>query len=161
MYMRSMNLAIKSFIVILVLLSAGYGIAADETQDLLGDPKNWKLGPPNSWRLEEGVLKIDRVDLTASATLVGSDYKEWPGYMTTVKVRVTEPDPKRPGGFNGIIVKGVRFLIRKDGLWGLYQKPSGKYEGVFKKVEITPSQWSEIRVVTKGKAIKGFVNGKP
>jgi len=151
-----------------VLVSSAGAVAAAPAKEgapskgLLGDKKNWKLTPAKDWRLENGVLAMHNEKLTAAAQLLRDDFRKWPGYVVTVKVRCITPDPNRGGGFNGVVAKGVRFLVRTDGYWALYRPPGAKRSvGTLKKATVSEDRWSEIRIVTKGDAIRGFIDGEP
>jgi len=129
-------------------------------EDGLGDRGLWKL-VGGEWTWDEGVLKQSQAATTAGAELLARKYLKWPGYAVRVKVRVSQDDPARPGGYDGLVVKGVNYVMRKDGAWAVYPGKEGRMEGTFEGLSVPEGRWFDIRVVAKGGKIRGFLDGKP
>jgi len=152
--------------IVLMVFVGLFAVEADKTRRPIEDGfKNIKLWEFDSqtWSLENEILKQTANKFTASASFLPAQYKEWDGYVVTVKVKSGELGKKSKIGFIGLNVKGVSYLIRNDGLWAIYKNKSKKMrmDEAFHKQPVIPGKWYEIRIVTKGDKILGYIDGKP
>ncbi|MDD2485492.1 MAG: hypothetical protein PHD91_00090 [bacterium] len=73
-----------------------------------------------------------------------------------------EADPEKPGGFAGIRVSGINFVLRSDGFWWPYRKPGAERSlGSLKKADIAFGKWYNYRIIRSAAgAFEWSVNGE-
>ena len=117
----------------------------------------WKLDSPTSWEIKDGILKTTKYGGSASIN------KELPeDIIIEAKVMPVEPNPELSGGFGGINVSNINFVIRKDGFWWPYRKPGDeRYSGGFKKADIVLNRWYQFKIIRKtGGLFEWYVDGE-
>jgi hypothetical protein len=117
----------------------------------------WKCGPKDGWQQSDGQLVS--TGYKGSAVLqkeTGEDF------VVQAKVRPVGPAPDIKGGYGGIKVSGINFVLRQDGFWWPYQRPgASRYSGGFKKAEVIPHRWYHFRVVKRtGGVFEWYVDGE-
>jgi len=104
--------------------------------------KEWKLDSPHNWKIENGVLIQTKYGGGAE---ILKDFGE--SFIVEIKVKLIKPDPERKGGFGGVNVGGINFVMRKGGFWWPYLKPGAKrYSGGFKKEDIQLNRWYNFKI---------------
>jgi len=107
--------------------------------------QTWRLDSPHSWEMKEGVLKTLRYG--GSATLTEQLPED---IIVETKVMPVEPDPQLSGGFGGMMVSNINFVLRKDGFWWPYKKPGEeRYSGGFKKADIVLNKWYHFKIIRR------------
>lgn len=107
--------------------------------------EKWKLDSPHNWKIEDGVLIQTKY---GGGAKILKDFGE--SFVFEVKVKLIEPDPERKGGFGGVNVGGINFVMRKDGFWWPYLEPGAKrYSGGFKKKDIQFNRWYNFKIERK------------
>jgi hypothetical protein len=115
----------KYFLSFICLLFFSFIVKAEEKKLIFSDNFNeekisetWKLDSPTSWEIKDGILKTTKYGGSAS---IKEELPE--DIIIEVKVMPVEPNPELSGGFGGINVSNINFVIRKDGFWWPYRKP--------------------------------------
>ncbi|MCM8807534.1 MAG: carbohydrate-binding family 9-like protein [Candidatus Omnitrophica bacterium] len=152
---------VLSFIFIFIL---GFKVKGQEKELIFSDDfsgekisEKWKLDSPHSWEVKDGVLQTTKYG--GSATIK----EELPDdIIVEVKVKPIEANPELPGGFGGIVVSGINFVIRKEGFWWPYKRPGDeRYSGGSKKSDIILGKWYQFKVIRKeGGIFEWYVDGE-
>ena len=153
---------IRQVLAIALCLAAFTAIAQQEPTVFFDDFEKgitgkWQLDSPRSWKVEEGALVTRNYSGNAK---IKEDFGE--DFVVQARVKPMEPDPKLPGGFGGVAVSGVNFVIRADGFWWPYKKPDAeRYSGGLKKAEITLGRWYQFKIVRcSGGDFEWYVDGE-
>ncbi|MCM8785967.1 MAG: hypothetical protein NC827_07080 [Candidatus Omnitrophica bacterium] len=117
----------------------------------------WKLDSPHSWEIKEEVLFTTKYGGSAS---IKEELPE--DIIVEVKVKPIEPNPEMSGGFGGLTVSNINFVIRKDGFWWPYKKPDAeRYSGGIKKSDIILNKWYQFKIVRRaGGLFEWYVDGE-
>jgi hypothetical protein len=117
----------------------------------------WKLDSPTSWEIKDGILKTTKYGGSAS---IKEELPE--DIIIEVKVMPVEPNPELSGGFGGINVSNINFVIRKDGFWWPYRKPGDeRSSGGLKKADIVLNRWYQFKIIRKtGGLFEWYVDGE-
>lgn len=119
--------------------------------------ERWKLDSPHSWKVEEGTLITTKYGGGASIM------QELPEEIVVeCRVKPIELNPELPGGFGGMSVSGINFVIKQDGFWWPYKKPDAeRYSGGLKKADIVFNRWYHFRIIRRsGGVFEWFVDGE-
>lgn len=117
----------------------------------------WKLGPAKGW--EQSDSQLTSTGYKGSAILqkeLGKDF------TVEANVKLLEPDAATAGGYAGIRISGINFVLRQDGFWCPYQRPGAeRYSGDLKKAEITLHRWYHFRILVRtGGIFEWYVDGE-
>jgi hypothetical protein len=118
---------------------------------------NWKLDSTKSWKVDGGVIEVANYGAGATVKVDAAD-----PYVVQVRVKYIEAQPNMPGGFAGVNIQGINFVIRSDGFWWPYRRPGATTSlGSLKKAEIVPGKWYEFKIIRgEGGSFEWYVDGQ-
>ena len=113
---------------------------------------NWKL-PAGFNLIEDGTLTVG---INGSR---GIELRKNP--KGEMMVEATLFATKNGEGWGGLMFRGVKFLLRKDGIWVIYKvKGDKKLKGPLFKTEIKPGKEYHFKMLNKGNMYIIYVNGE-
>ena len=83
-------------------------------------------------------------------------------YVLKVKVKPITTDPKRKGGFAGVTVNGIMFILSKTHYKAIYKRPGEKRStGKAKSEKVPFDRWYDFKIVVRaGGVYEWFVDGR-
>ncbi|HOM26660.1 MAG TPA: carbohydrate-binding family 9-like protein [bacterium] len=117
----------------------------------------WKLDSQHSWEIKDGVLQTTKY---GGAATIKDELPE--DIIVEAKVKMIEPNPELSGGFGGLAVSGINFVLRKEGFWWPYKRPGDeRYSGGQKEGNIILDKWYQFKIIRKtGGIFEWYVDGE-
>jgi hypothetical protein len=161
--MRKKMQVFAGILTLVFCLMSGDGIAEEQELIFSDDFEKgkvsdvWKIDSPHSWKIEDGILTTTKYGGGAS---INKDLPE--EIVVECKVKPVELNPELSGGFGGLAVSNINFVVRKDGFWWPYKKPGAeRYSGGFKKKDVILERWYHFKVIRhSGGIFEWYVDGE-